>query len=68
MNPNAKNRDPFIGVTLGMSGYFAVLFTWNDEMDGFEPYNTGIGRYHDKAGALAEGRAWAADEGLEFIG
>lgn len=64
-----KNKAPFIGVTgPAISGYFAVLFHWNDEMDGFEPYQTGVGRYQVKADAVAEGRAWAAAEGLEFIG
>lgn len=60
-NPN------YITTTQGMSGWFAVMLWWNPEMDGFwEPWNTGIGRYATEAEAAAEGRDWAAAEGLEF--
>lgn len=63
------SRKPFIAVTgPAISGYFAVLYTWNDEYGGFEPYQTGIGRYQTKDEAVVEAKAWAAVEELEYIG
>lgn len=50
-----------------LSGYFAVMYWWNPEMDGFwEPWQTGIGRYATREEAVKEGKAWAEAEGLEF--
>ena len=60
-----QSHKPFITVSSGMSGYFAVLMTWSEE--GFyEPWNTGIGRYPEKSGAVNEAMQWALDEELEY--
>ena len=57
----------FVTVTEGMSGYFAVMMWWNPDLGGFhEPWQTGVGRYATPEEAEEEGRAWAAEEGLEF--
>lgn len=62
------SRENFITVTQGISGWFAVMFWWNPEMDGFwEPYDTGIGRYENKDQAVAEGLAWSDEVELEFV-
>jgi hypothetical protein len=65
---------PYITVTSGMSGYFAVMIHWGQldpqdkPEDGFpEPYDTGLGRYHVQQVAIAEGVAWARDEGIPFV-
>ena len=61
------SKEPYITVTEGMSGHFAVLVAWNPELGGFwEPYQTGIGRYRERSEAIAEGRDWAELEGLQF--
>jgi hypothetical protein len=58
---------PYITVTSGMSGYFAVMVWWNPEMGGFEePWDTGIGRYHDSKQAIQEAKAWAKDQDIDF--
>ena len=64
-----NNPPPFISVpkTPGISGFFAVMFTWNNEMDVYEPAQTGMGRYATLAEAQAEGRYWANAEGLEYL-
>ena len=60
-----QTHKPFITVSSGISGYFAVLMTWNDE--GFyEPWDTGIGRYREKSGAVNEAMRWALAEELEY--
>jgi hypothetical protein len=60
----------FITTTKGMSGWFAVMYWWNDEDipgTGFwEPYDTGFGRYSTEERAIEEGQDWAAAEQLEF--
>lgn len=60
-----KSQYPVIGVTQGMSGYFAVMYWWNPE--GFpEPYETGFGRYPDRESAVLEARAWASCEDIKL--
>jgi len=70
MENSMENHEPFITVTSGISGYFAVMLWWNDEDgedEGFwEPWNTGIGRYATRAEAEKEARYWADLEELEF--
>ncbi len=60
---------PYITVTLGMSGYFAVMI-WlnkeNPEMPFEEPYQTGIGRYRTREKAEIEAKSWAAAEELRY--
>lgn len=57
----------FITVTHGMSGFFAVMLTWNEDHGGFyEPYTTGMGRYDHGDAANAEAKQWAVNEGLEY--
>jgi hypothetical protein len=68
--PKAKDpaHEPYITVTQGMSGYFAVLLWWNPDMGGFyEPWDTGIGRYGSREEAAVEGRQWAEAEELRFL-
>jgi hypothetical protein len=61
-------NDPFITVTSGMSGYFAVLMVWNEEHGGFyEPYTTGFGRYKTPVQAAIEAKEWAEDEEVNYI-
>jgi hypothetical protein len=67
----ADKPKPFITTTQGMSGWFAVMYWWNDEepdINGFwEPYETGFGRYGDEARAINEAQDWAENEGLEYV-
>lgn len=66
--PRAEKRAPYITVTHGMSGYFAVMLWWNTDMGGFyEPWDTGIGRYPTEAEAEAEAEQWADEEELLYV-
>lgn len=61
-----SGHKPYITTTKGGAGWFAVQLWWNPE--GFtEPYQTGFGRYPDKAGAEREAKYWAEAEELEYI-
>ncbi len=67
--PKAKDQRhaPYVTVTHGMSGYFAVMLWWNPETGGFyEPWNTGVGRYPTRAEAETEAAQWAEAEGVEY--
>jgi hypothetical protein len=60
------NKD-FITITKGLRGWFAVHMWWNKELDGFwEPWQSGIGSFENKADAIKEGKQWADAEGLDF--
>ena len=48
-----------IGVTQGMSGFFAVMY----DIETHEPYATGVGRYPMWDLAAKEARAWQEAEG-----
>jgi len=62
-----EDHSDFIGITSGMSGYFAVHMTWNEEFGGFwEPWDTGFGRYPTDKGAKNEARQWANDEEIRL--
>lgn len=56
---------PYVTVTSGLRGYFAVLMWWNPE--GFwEPWNTSdfsSSKYED---AVQDARDWAQAEGIEY--
>ena len=59
-----------IGVTHGMSGYFAVMLV--DVTDESKTYtdvqNTGMGRYVTFNAAKIEAKEWAKAEGIPYIG
>lgn len=58
-------KKPYIAITHGMRGYFAVLI---DYVDGEPmPFESGIGSYATPEEAHAEARAWAEAEEIDFI-
>lgn len=62
-----ESHPPYVTVTQGMSGYFAVMLWWNPGMGGFyEPWDTGAGRYDSPELAASEAKMWAESEGVEF--
>jgi hypothetical protein len=61
---SALDQKPYITVTRGMAGYFAVMITYED---GFpEPWETGAGRYATEEEAVQEAVGWARDEDMPF--
>lgn len=66
----ANEHPPFVTITHGMRGYFAVLMTWSEYPDcdeGFyEPWNSGFGSYKAYAEAVPEARQWAEAEECEL--
>jgi len=69
---DGTNTQPFITVTKGMSGYFAVQMWWNTQdhpdLGGFwEPWDTGMGRYPSQQEAIQEAKEWADAECIRFV-
>jgi hypothetical protein len=62
------SKKPYICVSEGMSGHYAVLVVWNEECGGFyEPQETGCGRYETRADAIEEAQSWAKSEGVPYV-
>jgi hypothetical protein len=57
---------PYITVSSGMRGFYAVLMCWDKVDQFYEPYNTGIGSYKTKREAVIEAKEWADAEGVEY--
>ncbi len=57
----------YITVTKGMAGWFAVHMEWNDELEIYEPYTTGFGRYETKEEAEIEAKDWAEAEEMPYV-
>lgn len=58
-----EDHAPFVTVTSGMRGYFAVLMTYENGY--WEPWQTGIGSYRTADEAWREAQDWAAADGIE---
>lgn len=64
---HGQKHAPYITVTQGMSGFFAVKLWFNPEMDGFwEPWDTGELRCKTEGEAEVEAKIWAKADGVEF--
>lgn len=64
-----EQHKPYVTVTHGMRGYFAVLLMWNDEIPGcgfYEPWNTSDFSYRTAAEAVPDAKAWAEAEDIEY--
>ena len=62
-----KDRRPYITTTWGMSGYFAVLMSWYDDMNGYDVSQTGVGRYRTLREAQNEANSWGMNEGIRVL-
>jgi hypothetical protein len=63
----SDDKKPYVTTTNSITGWMAVLLTWNaEEPAGYEPAQTGVGKYATKEEAEIEAKEWARDEGVEF--
>lgn len=64
---DTKTHPDVVTVSFGMSGFFAVMLTWNEDYGGFyEPFNTGIGQYDTGDKANKEAKQWADLENAKY--
>lgn len=58
---------PFVTITEGMRGFFAVLMCWNQEHGGFwEPWNSSDASFETYDEAIPDAKCWAEAENIEF--
>ena len=55
----------YVTIDQGIAGYFAVLMTYDKEIDDYSPWETGFRRSKDKKPALVEAFTWTQAEGIE---
>jgi len=60
------NRRPYVTVYSSIGGYKAVLMTWDEEMEGYTPWQTGYFGYDDKKKAEDDARDWADAEEIDL--
>jgi len=53
---------PFVTVYECMAGWKAVLMFWDDEIDGYAPWQTGFFGYPTREQAIRDAVEWAASE------
>ena len=64
----SKTRNFRIGVTFGMSGYFAVMYADYEDIDwNADVVQTGFGRYKTRDEAVCEAKSWAEAEDLRYV-
>ena len=61
-----ERHPDYVTVTHGLRGHFAVLMSWSEEDNAYEPWQTSPITAKDSVGAARDGRSWAAAEGIEF--
>ena len=57
---------PYVTITRGLRGYFAVLMSWDAAWNCYMPWQSGIGSYDSIDAAEPEAQDWAAGEGIEY--
>lgn len=60
------NRDSFIIVLYGVSGYFAAFMKYYEDIRAFDVYSTGIGGYNTFEEAEVEAQEWAIEEEVTY--
>ena len=61
-------HQPFVAVYKPVRGWCAIMLEYDEEMDMYVPWQTGIGSYKTRKEALRDAKAWAEDEGVAFKG
>lgn len=61
-----QEHKPYVTISQGGNGFYAVLCTWNEEHGGFyEPYNKGD-TLRTREEAIEDAKDWAKAENVEY--
>lgn len=60
------SKAPYVTITHGMRGYFAVLLSWDEECGFHTPWNSGMSSGAHPREVEAEARDWAEAEECEL--
>ena len=66
MSITEEKKMPYITVYSSIGGWKSVLMGWDEEMEGYVPYQTGFFGYDDKGKAEADASDWAMVEEIEL--
>jgi hypothetical protein len=61
-----NNRKPYITISYGIGGYYAVQRAYYEDIQDYDNTCTGIGRYKTYKEAKEEAQEWAKVEGIDF--
>lgn len=61
------SHPPYISISKGMSGWFAICLAWYEDIQSYDVQQSGIGRYDNREDAVAEAEDWAMSEGIKCI-
>jgi len=61
-----EKKMPYITVYSSIGGWKSVLMGWDEEMEGYVPYQTGFSGYKDIEKAKDDARYWAECEEIEL--
>lgn len=70
VSPKDGNPPKFVTATNSRSvggAYFAVIVWWNPELNFYEPWDTGIGRFAHRDDAVKEAKYMAENEGYPYF-
>jgi len=59
-------QEPYVSITNGMRGWFAVLLIWVDDMGCHTPWNTGVLSFETADFAIRDAKIWAESEAIVF--
>jgi hypothetical protein len=62
-----SQRGDYVTVTKGMSGHFAVLMRYYEDIQDYDVMQTGLGRYEDQLEALREASDWAEAHEIPLV-
>jgi len=64
---NTEDKTPYVTITYGMRGWFAVMRAWYEQDQMWDNVTSGIGSYEDPEGARQEAKTWAAADGVRYV-
>lgn len=65
MTESQNTHPPYIAVTHGIRGYFAVLIAWDKELECYTPWNSSPLSFATRGEANLDAKEWAEAEELE---
>jgi hypothetical protein len=61
------NKEHFIGIYKPIAGWKCIMLSFDEEIGGYAPLETGMTGWHQRELAVTEGKLWADSVGIEFF-
>lgn len=66
-NKGDDKHPPFVTVYKPVRGWCAMMVEWDEEVEDYLPWQTGLFSYSTKEEAMRDAKAWAKAEGIPFF-